>query len=57
MRQFYTQRFKEAAASLVENGGLTVAEASRRLSVTKQTLRNWIRKYRLSGKVPPAVGL
>ena len=39
-RQFYTQEFKGEAASLVENGGLTVAEASRRLSVSEQTLRN-----------------
>ena len=50
-RQFYTQEFKEEAASLVENGGLTVAEASRRLSVSEQTLRNWIKKYRRNGKV------
>ena len=50
-RQFYTQEFKEEAVSLVENGGLTVAEVSRRLSVSQQTLRNWIKKYRQNGQV------
>jgi len=43
-RQFYTQEFKEEAVSLVENGGLTVAEVSLRLSMSQQTLRNWIKK-------------
>jgi transposase len=51
-RQFYTHEFKEEAVSLVENGGLTVAEVSRRLSVSQQTLRNWIKKYRRTGQVP-----
>jgi len=50
-RQFYTQEFKEEAVRLVENGGLTVAEVSRRLSVSQQTLRNWIKKYRQNGSV------
>lgn len=50
-RQFYTQEFKEEAVSLVENGGLTVAEVSRRLSVSQQTLRNWIKKYRKDGRI------
>jgi len=31
-RQFYTQEFKEEAVNLAENGGLTIAEVSRRLS-------------------------
>jgi len=48
-RQFYTHEFKEEAVSLVENSGLTVAEVSRRLSVSQQTLRNWIKKYRQNG--------
>ena len=50
-RQFYTQEFKEEAVSLVENGGLTVAEVNRQLSVSQQTLRNWIKKYRQNGLV------
>ena len=50
-RQFYTDEFKHEAVSLVVDGGLTVAEVSRRLSVSQQTLRNWIKKYRSDGLV------
>ena len=50
-RQFYTDEFRQEAVSLVVNGGLTVAEVSRRLSVSQQTLRNWIKKYRNNGLV------
>ena len=48
-RQFYTQEFKQEAVSLIMNGGLTVAEVGRRLSISQQTLRNWIKKYRSGG--------
>jgi len=48
-RQFYTQEFKQEAVSLVIDGGLSVAEVSRRLSVSHQTLRNWIKKHRGEG--------
>jgi len=50
-RQFYTGEFKQEAVSLVVDGGLTVAEVSRRLSVSQQTLRNWVKKYRNEGLV------
>jgi transposase len=50
-RQFYTQEFKEEAVNLVVAGGLTVAEVGRRLNISPQTLRNWIKKYRQEGKV------
>ncbi|WP_420094635.1 transposase [Geothermobacter hydrogeniphilus] len=40
-RQFYTQEFKEEAVSLVENGGLTVAEVSRRLSSHLGRVESW----------------
>jgi transposase len=43
-RQFYTQEFKEEAVQLVVNGGLSVSEVGRRLSLSPQTLRNWIAK-------------
>lgn len=48
-RQFYTLEFKEEAVSLVVDGGLTVTEVGRRLSISPQTLRNWIKKYRSTG--------
>ncbi|WP_430640268.1 IS3 family transposase [Denitrovibrio acetiphilus] len=45
-RSFYTHAFKEEAVSLVLNGGLSVAEVSRQLSLSEQTLRNWIKKHK-----------
>ncbi len=50
-RQFYTQEFKEEAVNLVVDGGLTVADVGRRLNISPQTLRNWIKKYRREGIV------
>ena len=51
-RQLYSQEFNQEAVSLVENRGMNVVEVSRRLSVSQQTLRNWIKKYRSDGQVP-----
>ena len=50
-RQFYTNEFKEEAVKLVTEGGLGVAEASRRLSVSEQTLRNWIKRLQVGKPV------
>jgi transposase len=50
-RQFYTDEFRHEAVSLVVDGGLTVAEVSRRLSGSQQTVRNWIKKFRCDGLV------
>ena len=52
-RRFYTQEFKEEAVSLVVDGGLTVAEVGRRLSISPQTLRNWIKKHQSGGLKGP----
>lgn len=45
-RQFFTNEFKEEAVKLVVDGCLTVAEAGRRLSISSQTLKNWVAKHR-----------
>lgn len=45
-RQFYTAEFKEEAVKLVTEGKLGIAEASRRLSLSEQTLRNWIARHK-----------
>ena len=50
-KQFYTDEFREEAVALVVDGGLTVAETSRRLSISQQTLRNWIKKFRNTGAI------
>ena len=39
----YTQEFREEAVKMVTDGGLSVLEISKRLSLPKSTLANWIR--------------
>jgi transposase len=39
----YTKEFREEAVKLVTEGGLSVPETARRLSLPKSTLENWIR--------------
>lgn len=52
-RQFYTLEFKEESVSLIVDGGLTVAEVGRRLSVSQQALHNWIKKHNSTGLKSP----
>jgi transposase-like protein len=37
--------FKEEAIKLLVEGGLTVANAAHRLSISYQTLKNWVTKH------------
>lgn len=39
----YTKEFREEAVKMVCEGKLSIPEASRRLSLPKSTLANWIR--------------
>jgi transposase len=39
----YSKEFREEAARLVTEGGLSAGEASARLSLPKSTLENWVR--------------
>ena len=52
-RQFFTNEFKEEAVKLVVDGGLSFAEAGRRLSLSPQTLKNWVTKHHAGGLVGP----
>ena len=42
----YTKEFREEAVKLVIEGGLSVPETSRRLSLPKSTLENWLKKHK-----------
>ena len=42
----YTKEFREETVKLVAEGGLSVLETSRRLSLPKSTLESWLRKYK-----------
>jgi hypothetical protein len=41
----YTKEFREEAVRLVVEGGLSIPEAGRRLSVAPSTIKNWVRAY------------
>ena len=43
-RQVYTTEFRQQAAELVTREGLSLAEVSRRLSLSPKTLTNWVRR-------------
>ena len=39
----YTKEFREEAVKMVTDGGLSVLETSKRLSLPKSTLEHWLR--------------
>jgi transposase-like protein len=50
----YTREFKLGAARLVVCEGYTLAEAAERLGTSSWSIRQWIRKFRETGQLPPA---
>ena len=46
----YTKEFREEAVKVVVEGGLSLPEAARRLSLPTSTLGNWLRAYK-AGKL------
>lgn len=48
-RQVYTSEFRQPAVELITREGLSIAEASRRLSVSPKTLTNWVKRARRGG--------
>jgi len=42
----YTKEFKEEAVKLVTEGGLSIPEVGRRLSLNKSTIEYWVRQAR-----------
>jgi len=49
----YDKEFKLQAAGLVAVQGYSYREASERLGVSAWSIRDWVRKYRNSGELPP----
>lgn len=47
-RRSYTQQFKDEAVRLVQQEGLSVPEAARRMEISDKTLPNWVRLARRS---------
>lgn len=55
-RRVYTTEFRQQAVELITRDGLSIAEASRRLSISPKTLANWVR-WAKEGAVPePSAG-
>ncbi len=46
----YTKEFRLEAVKVVTDGGLSIHEASRRLSLSPSTLSNWVKAYK-AGKL------
>jgi transposase-like protein len=46
----YTKEFRLEAVKVVTDGGLSIPEASRRLSFAASTLSNWVKAYK-AGKL------
>jgi transposase len=53
-RKSYTREFKVEAVRLTTEGGVSVAQAARDLSVNENTLHNWRRQFREWGAGPNA---
>jgi transposase len=45
-RQVYTSEFRQRAVEMITRDGLGIAEAARRLSLSPETLTNWVRRAR-----------
>ncbi len=52
-RQVYTSEFREQAVLMVTRDRLSVAEVSRKLSLSQKTLANWVKRAR-DGELPTA---
>jgi transposase len=46
----YTKEFREEAVKMVLEGGMTIPEAARRLSLPPSTMGNWVKAHR-AGKL------
>lgn len=49
-RAYYTRELREEAVKLVTEGGLSIPEAGRRLSISTSTIRYWVKAHR-TGKL------
>lgn len=50
----YSEDFKLQAAKLVVEGGYSYAQAAERLGAGKWSIRDWVKKFRTTGQLPPA---
>ncbi len=49
----YNKDFKLQAARLVTEQGYSLREAGERLGISAWSIQNWVKKFRLTGELPP----
>ncbi len=45
-KQVYTSEFRQQAVAMIERDKVSVAEVSRKLSISQKTLANWVKRAR-----------
>jgi transposase len=53
-RKRFEKEFQLQAARLVVEQGYTLRDAATRLGASAWSIREWVRKFRASGQLPPA---
>lgn len=54
-KQVYTNEYRQQAVQMILRDGLSVAEVSRRLSMSPKTLANWVKRAK-DGELPTTGG-
>jgi len=49
----YAEEFKLQAARLIVENGYTYRQAAQQLGATSWSIRQWVKKFRVSGQLPP----
>lgn len=49
----YNKDFKLQAARLVTEQGYSLREAGQRLGISAWSIKNWVKKFRQTGELPP----
>ncbi len=52
-KQVYTSEYRQQAVEMIARDGLSIAEVSRKLSMSPKTLANWVKRAR-DGQLPQA---
>ncbi len=55
-RQVYATEFRQQAVEMITRDGLSIAEASRRLSSSPKTLANWVQRAKAGGAPEAGAG-
>jgi len=53
-KKSYSREFKLQASRLVVEQGYSYNEAARKLGATSWSIREWVKKFRGTGELPPA---